>query len=126
MGVGSHLSKCEYVRGRLPPTRFRFLSKGEQFRLRFLVLGLRNKRAQAATTVGNAGIAEAFHSLASRHAADSQASGDLLLGRNGLSRLEPSRVDLLQKILVNLVIKRDGTAAIEDHNRSSLLSSLDN
>ena len=101
--------------GRLPAGSLGFFGEREQLGGCLHLLAAGDKRAQSALAVRRSRIAKRLYRLACGHAADAKATGQLGLGRNGLSWLQRSGMDLIEQMLVDLKVQGDGAAAVENH-----------
>src|SRR6516225_9535768 len=92
---------------------FHLFGKGLHFANVLLELDLRDKRAFSPLAVRHAQTAQRLKSLPRRHTADPQASGDYLLGRKRLPRLQLAGTNVFEKMLLNLVVERNGAVPVE-------------
>src|SRR5215472_4959137 len=87
--------------------------KGLDFTNVLFQLDLRDKRAFPALAVRHPQTTQRLKGLPRGHTADAQASGDDLFRRKRLPRLQLAGTNVLKKMLLNLVVKRNGAVPVE-------------
>ena len=92
---------------------FHLFGKGLDLANVLFQLALGDKRAFPPLAVRHAQTAQRLKGLPRRHTADPHASGNYLLGGKGLPRLQLAGTNVLQKMLLNLVVERNGAVPVE-------------